>query len=175
MTRVDEGVRTLDAKLRALSDIADGGARIRIHGDYHLGQVLWSEGDFYILDFEGEPAKPLEERRAKESALRDVAGMLRSFGYAAAVASQSAVRTNPGAEPLIDAWAAVWETWISAVFLQSYVATASGRGIIPDNSAELASLLDLFMLDKAFYELRYELNNRPEWVHAPLGAVARLV
>jgi maltose alpha-D-glucosyltransferase/alpha-amylase len=175
VTRVAEGVRNIDGKLGALSDIADGGARIRIHGDYHLGQVLWSEGDFYILDFEGEPAKPLEERRAKESPLRDVAGMLRSFGYAAAVASQIATRTNPGAEPLIDAWAAVWETWISAVFLQSYVAAASGRGIIPGNPAELASLLNLFMLDKAFYELRYELNNRPEWVHAPLGAVARLV
>lgn len=101
--------------------------------------------------------------------------MIRSFGYAVAVASQTAIRSNPGAEPLIDAWAAVWDTWISTVFLQAYVAAASGHRIIPASADGLASLLDLFILDKAFYELRYELNNRPEWVHVPLGAVARLV
>jgi maltose alpha-D-glucosyltransferase/alpha-amylase len=146
-----------------------------VHGDYHLGQVLWSEEDFFVLDFEGEPARPLDERRVKDSPLRDVAGMLRSFGYAAAVGSQAAIRVNPGREPLIGAWAAVWETWISAVFLQAYVSAARGGGIVPAGANDIAGLVKLFMIDKAFYELRYELDNRPDWAHVPLRAVADLL
>src|SRR5918994_501769 len=169
------GASTLPKTLRSLAQVQNGGARIRTHGDYHLGQLLWTEEDFVILDFEGEPARPLQERRFKESPLRDVAGMLRSFGYVASVGSHAAVRRTPGSEPLVEAWAAVWETWVAAVFLQAYVATLSGSGLVPSSTDDLSRLLNLFMFEKAFYELRYELNNRPDWVYVPLGAVARLL
>ena len=173
--RVHQSASTLTPKLQSFIDIREGGARTRVHGDYHLGQVLWAEGDFYILDFEGEPARPLEERRAKESPLRDLAGMIRSFGYVASVASQAAIRVNPGSETLVEGWAAVWETWISAVFLQAYVSASCGSRIVPRSTDDVARLVGLFIVDKAFYELRYELNNRPDWVHVPLRAVAHLL
>ena len=160
---------------RRFDRVRSAGARIRTHGDYHLGQVLWSEDDFFILDFEGEPARPLSERRAKDSPLRDLAGMIRSFGYATSVAAQGAVRLKPGSEPVVEAWAGVWETWISAVFLQGYLAASSDPGLLPRDRATLGRLLNVFILDKAFYELRYELNNRPDWVHVPLRALARLL
>jgi trehalose synthase-fused probable maltokinase len=175
VVRVQENEGSLGRTLAASSGVREAGARIRVHGDYHLGQVLWSEEDFFVLDFEGEPARPLDERRVKDSPLRDVAGMLRSFGYAAAVGSQAAIRVNPGREPLIGAWAAVWETWISAVFLQAYVSAARGGGIVPAGANDIAGLVKLFMIDKAFYELRYELDNRPDWAHVPLRAVADLL
>jgi maltose alpha-D-glucosyltransferase / alpha-amylase len=173
--RVRERAGAAQDRLRKTPRVQGAGARIRTHGDYHLGQVLWSEDDFFILDFEGEPARPLHERRAKESPLRDVAGMIRSFGYAGSVATQSAIRLNPGSEPIVEAWAAVWETWISAVFLQAYLAACGPSALLPSNHGVLARLLNVFILDKALYELRYELNNRPDWVHVPLRAAARLL
>jgi maltose alpha-D-glucosyltransferase/alpha-amylase len=173
--RVRDHGAAAQQRLRGFELGAPAGAKIRTHGDYHLGQVLWSEDDFFILDFEGEPARPLHERRAKESPLRDVAGMIRSFGYAASVAAQSAVRLKPGSEPVVEAWAAVWEVWMSAVLLQAYVAAASLSGLLPAERGDLVRLLDVLILDKALYELRYELNNRADWVHVPLGAVARLL
>ncbi|HVD92423.1 MAG TPA: maltose alpha-D-glucosyltransferase [Vicinamibacterales bacterium] len=150
-------------------------ARIRIHGDYHLGQVLWSEGDFYILDFEGEPARPLDERRRHESPLKDVAGMLRSFSYAAQ-AALFAHRTGPIAESdRLDAWARVWERWSSAAFLKGYLAVAGSAPFVPADPVKRAALLDLFLLDKALYELNYELNNRPDWVRIPLRGLTDLL
>jgi maltose alpha-D-glucosyltransferase / alpha-amylase len=153
---------------------APGGpvSKIRVHGDYHLGQVLWSEGDFYILDFEGEPARPLEERRSKESPLKDVAGMLRSFSYAAyaALFAHSAGRADEFDR--VEPWARVWERWTSAAFLKAYLAVAGGAPILPADPAQRAALLDLFLVDKALYELNYELNNRPEWARIPLHGLA---
>ena len=173
--RVARELPGLQAMLRKLARVSDGGRAIRTHGDYHLGQVLWTEEDFIILDFEGEPARPLPERRAKTSPLRDVAGMMRSFGYAVAVGAQTAIRRNPASEPLVDAWGIVWETWIAAVFLNAYVASLSGSPILPRSTDDVARVLNLNIIDKAFYELQYELNNRPDWVQVPLGAVGRLL
>ena len=148
--------------------------RIRCHGDYHLGQVLVTEGDVIILDFEGEPARPLVERRRKCSPLRDVAGMLRSFSYAALTGLTAATLSRPEESDRLAPWADVWETWVSAAFLRAYLAAVQGAAFVPENREELDLLLQAFVLDKAFYELAYELNNRPDWVHIPLSGLMRL-
>jgi maltose alpha-D-glucosyltransferase/alpha-amylase len=138
--------------------------RIRTHGDYHLGQVLHHGSDFLIIDFEGEPAITLEERRTKQSALRDVAGMIYSFFYAA-----NAVRRDlPGrrSSRLKEAdWARYWAVWAGATFLRVYLETARSASFIPADEKALKALLDVELLRKAIYELGYELNNRPEWVN----------
>lgn len=139
--------------------------RARAHGDYHLGQVLATEnGDFVIIDFEGEPARTLEERRAKRSALRDVAGMLRSFDYAAATEL-----TGEELEP----WARAWVAAVSKAFLESYREIA--EGFLPQTQAEFDTLLDAYLIEKAVYELQYELNNRPDWVRIPAQGILRLI
>jgi maltose alpha-D-glucosyltransferase/alpha-amylase len=151
------------------------GSRSRIHGDYHLGQVLWAEGDFYLLDFEGEPARPLEQRRQKESPLKDVAGMLRSFSYAA-YAALFAHTTGGAAEfERLEPWARVWQHWTSAAFLKGYFAAAGGASFVPADPVQRAALLDLFLLDKALYELNYELNSRPDWIRIPLRGLMELL
>lgn len=157
-----------------LRELRDRPARIRIHGDYHLGQVLVSEGDVFILDFEGEPARPLAERRAKHSPIRDVAGMLRSFSYASLTALGAATQHRPEDYDRLAPWAAFWEEWVSAVFLRAYVAVVANAPFIPSRRADLDLLLQAFTLDKAVYELAYELNNRPDWVHIPLSGLLRL-
>jgi maltose alpha-D-glucosyltransferase / alpha-amylase len=150
-------------------------ARTRVHGDYHLGQVLWSEGDYYILDFEGEPARPLRERREQEAPLKDVAGMLRSYSYAAYAAVFN--RTGGRADEFerLEPWTRAWERWASASFLRGYLAAAGSAPFIPADPVQRASLLDLLLLDKALYELNYELNNRPDWVRIPLRGLADLL
>jgi maltose alpha-D-glucosyltransferase/alpha-amylase len=146
-------------------------SKIRVHGDYHLGQVLWAEGDFYILDFEGEPARPMSQRREKQSPLKDVAGMLRSFSYAAYAGLFAHLSTRPtslaGAEP----WARIWQSSASAAFLRGYLSTVEGASFVPAEPSQRDALLQLFVLDKALYELNYELNNRPDWVRIPLTAI----
>ena len=142
--------------------------RIRCHGDYHLGQVLFTGNDFVIIDFEGEPARPLAERRRKASPLRDVAGMIRSFHYAAHCALPT---DSAGLQP----WAEFWYAWISAIYLLAYLATASTENILPASDQELELLLDTFLLEKAMYELGYELNHRPDWVRIPLRGIAQLL
>ena len=150
-------------------------AKIRIHGDYHLGQVLWSEGDFYLLDFEGEPARPLEERRQQESPFKDIGGMLRSFSYAAE-AALFAHRTAPASgSDRLARWARVWERWASAAFLKGYLGVAGSAPFVPVDPGKRAALLDLFLLDKALYELNYELNNRPDWIRIPLHGLTDLL
>ena len=146
-------------------------AKIRVHGDYHLGQVLWAEGDFYLLDFEGEPARPIAQRRQKQSPLKDVAGMLRSFGYAAYAGLFAHVSTRPGQFAEFEPWARIWQTWASAGFLQGYSTAVGDAPFIPPEPSQRDALLRLFMLDKALYELNYELNNRPDWVRIPLTAI----
>ena len=151
------------------------GARTRVHGDYHLGQVLWAEGDFYILDFEGEPSRSLEDRRMKESPLRDVAGMLRSFSYAAYAALFSHTAARKSEFERLERWARVWQTWASAAFLKGYMGPIQTSAVLPAAPAQQRALLDLFLLDKALYELKYELNNRPDWLRIPLRGIEDLL
>jgi maltose alpha-D-glucosyltransferase/alpha-amylase len=137
--------------------------------------VLWSEGDFYILDFEGEPARPIAQRRLKQSPLKDVAGMVRSFGYAA-YAGLFAYTVSRGSElDRLEPWARVWQRAASASFLRAYFSTASSALFVPAIESQRDVLLQLFVLDKALYELNYELNNRPEWVQIPLRGIFDLL
>ena len=146
-----------------------------MHGDYHLGQVLWAEGDFYLLDFEGEPARTLPHRRQKQSPLKDVAGMLRSFNYAAYASLFGQAATRPADFGRLEPWAHIWQTWASAAFLRGYFETAGEASFLPADFAQRDALLRLFMLDKALYELNYELNNRPDWVRIPLWGIFDLL
>ena len=159
-----DGLRTL---------AATGVERIRLHGDYHLGQVLRVPNGYVLVDFEGEPARPLAERRAKHPALRDVAGMLRSFDYAAAAALREA-ESRPAAG--LVAVAAAWVELADEAFLAGYLATVrAGRAnLVPSDPELLRRALDAFLLEKALYELTYELDNRPDWVDLPLGYLLRL-
>jgi maltose alpha-D-glucosyltransferase/alpha-amylase len=146
--------------------------KTRQHGDYHLGQVLVSRNDFIITDFEGEPARSLEERRHKHSPLRDVAGMVRSFSYAAGAALGRATESADD-EARLAPLAADWERETRAAFLSAYDETVRSAGIYA-SEGDFRTLLELFELEKAFYELRYELNNRPDWVRWPLAGIVRL-
>jgi maltose alpha-D-glucosyltransferase/alpha-amylase len=169
--------REVHAKVDAwVAEIGDDvGERIRHHGDYHLGQVLHTpDGAFRIIDFEGEPARPLDERRAKHSALRDVAGMLRSFSYAAATCANDA-RAKLGERDAL-ARAERWERELREAFLRGYL--PEGREhprFLPQAYARLDILLELFEMEKVFYELAYELNNRPGWAWIPLRGVVRML
>jgi maltose alpha-D-glucosyltransferase/alpha-amylase len=150
--------------------------RIRCHGDYHLGQVLYTGKDFVIIDFEGEPARPLGERRLKRSPFRDVCGMVRSFHYAAhSVLFGPTAVVRPEDVAVLEPWARFWYVWVSAAFLKAYVSTAAQGAFLPRQREELKGLLDTFLLEKAIYELGYELNNRPSWVRVPLQGVLHLL
>jgi maltose alpha-D-glucosyltransferase/alpha-amylase len=164
----------LVARAGGLHDDVGDLIKIRCHGDYHLGQVLWQENDFVILDFEGEPARPLAERRAKQSPLKDVAGMLRSFEYAAYSALIDETRDRPDAFDRLEPWAKIWRTWTSAAFLREYRLTAAPGSLLPASNDVTCRLLDVFMLDKLVFELRYELNYRPGWVRIPLLGLLQL-
>jgi maltokinase len=163
------GVDLSDA-LAILDELAviDAGAAIRVHGDYHLGQVLRTDAGWFVLDFEGEPARPIEERRRPTSPLKDVAGMLRSFHYASAVARTE--RDDAALEDL----AAAWEERNRNAFLRGYMKAAGDGGILPADPDCLAVVLAAFELEKAVYELGYERAFRPDWVHIPLAALHRL-
>ena len=149
--------------------------RTRHHGDYHLGQVLVTVDDLVILDFEGEPARSLSERRMKRTPLRDVAGMLRSFHYAAHTALGQARRSDGADDVLLAPWAERWAQEIGDLFLGSYLATASGAPFLPQHPDTLTLLLEACLLEKATYEVCYELNNRPDWAHIPLRGIARIL
>jgi maltose alpha-D-glucosyltransferase/alpha-amylase len=147
-----------------------GGRKIRIHGDYHLGQVLRRGDRFVILDFEGEPTRPLADRRAKQSPLRDVAGMLRSFDYA--VSSVLLERAERDADK---DRAETWRSWASWAFLRSYVEAIAPASVLPVDPASTRGMLTMFLLEKLCFEVGYELNFRPEWTRIPLGALADLL
>ncbi len=149
--------------------------KIRIHGDYHLGQVLYTGNDFVIIDFEGEPARTLSERRLKRSPLRDVAGMIRSFHYAAHTALLKHASVRPEDIPVLEPWLNLWYRYIGGTFLRSYLSTAGNASFIPKSREELDVMLRAYLLEKAVYELGYELNNRPEWVIIPLRGVKHLM
>jgi maltose alpha-D-glucosyltransferase/alpha-amylase len=163
----------LQRKLEATAAEKVHASRIRCHGDYHLGQVLYDGEDFIILDFEGEPAQAIELRRLKRSALYDVCGMLRSFHYAATFALQR----MPSTEGLAEASDA-WYRWTSALFVGAYLERVRERSphavFLPETGAQLQSLLQLHSIDKCSYELAYELNNRPHWVGVPLAGLLSL-
>jgi maltokinase len=151
--------------LRLLTQIGSVGRTIRTHGDFHLGQALWTkEDDWLILDFEGEPARSVPERRRKTSPLRDVAGMLRSFAYAA-----SAAKIQRGVDPPHD-----WEERCRAEFLDGYLETVE-PSLLPAGRDQVERLLAVFELEKAAYELRYELDNRPDWVAIPVAGIVRML
>jgi maltose alpha-D-glucosyltransferase / alpha-amylase len=150
------------------------GLKTRLHGDYHLGQVLLTQNDFVITDFEGEPARTLAERRQKHSALKDVAGMLRSFNYALYQALAHASAARPDALASLDAPTRGWERATKDAFLDAYRDTVTPTGMYPAwNDAR--RLLDLFIMEKACYELAYELDNRPDWVRVPLAGLLELL
>ena len=163
------------ARLRTVRERRVSTKLIRIHGDFHLGQVLHTGKDFYIIDFEGEPARSLSERRNKRSPLVDVAGMIRSFSYAAqstllrraAVRSEDVVALRP--------WIEAWQAHVSGVYVRAYLDTATNGDFLPSRQADLRMLLEAFVLEKAVYELGYELNNRPQWATIPLQSIRDLL
>jgi len=162
------------AREKRLLDRKTNAAKIRIHGDYHLGQVLSTGKDFVILDFEGEPARPMSERKLKRSALRDVAGMMRSFQYAAYSALwQPGMRADD--IPFLERWADIWYRQMSSIFLQNYLQTTNGAVFVPDNFDDFQILLEAYLLDKAVYEIGYELNNRPDWVVIPIRGIKHIL
>jgi maltokinase len=151
-------------RLRQLTHAGTTGKTIRNHGDLHLGQTLWGGDDWVILDFEGEPARSLAERRRKRSPLRDVAGMLRSFAYAtSAVSFQRGTEAPPG-----------WEERARSEFLEGYLETVDPT-IVPAGQEQLGKLLAVFELEKAVYELRYELSMRPAWLPIPVAGILRML
>jgi maltose alpha-D-glucosyltransferase/alpha-amylase len=163
------------ARLASVADETPSIEKIRIHGDYHLGQVLWTQGDFVILDFEGEPARPLVERRAKEPAVKDVAGMIRSFSYAALAGLGSFTTARPAEFERFLPWARIWQAWSAAMFIEGYWQTVGGASFVPSDPAVWDAMLTPFLLDKAMYELGYELGHRPDWLHIPLAGLAALM
>ena len=173
--RILEGSARLRERLGPLSNLTPNAVKTRVHGDYHLGQVLRSDGDFVILDFEGEPARSVEERREKRSPLKDVVGMLRSFDYAAYAALFEFTKSRPDEFDRLEPWARLWQIWTSAVFWREYRAASGRAPHLPEDPAALGLLLDAYTLDKILYELVYELNNRPNWVCIPLQGIESLI
>jgi maltose alpha-D-glucosyltransferase/alpha-amylase len=145
--------------------------KIRTHGDYHLGQVLFTGKDFVIIDFEGEPARSFSERRLKRSPLRDVAGMIRSFHYAAynALFQFSGVREEDMGTH--EKWAEQWYHYVSGFYIDAYLDTVKGSDFIPENKQHFDILMQTYLLEKAIYEINYELNNRPQWVAIPIRGI----
>ncbi|MEZ4421781.1 MAG: maltose alpha-D-glucosyltransferase [Gemmatimonadota bacterium] len=158
---------------------AIGGKRIRVHGDYHMGQVLSTGRDVMIIDFEGEPARPLGERRLKRSPLRDVAGMLRSFHYAASMGRLRQEEITGGGDAstreALAAWADLWCRWATRLFLGAYLRTERGAGLVPSAAADRRFLLDYYLIEKALRELGYEVENRPSWAWLPLEGLLELL
>jgi maltose alpha-D-glucosyltransferase/alpha-amylase len=180
-----EPARQLLARRAEISALIDGcpaprgaGLKTRHHGDYHLGQVLIANNDFVIIDFEGEPSRPLAETRRKHSPLRDVAGMLRSFSYAKWSAREALASSLTGGQAGIgadrDAGLHAWEAEVRQAFISAYAEATRESGLYASFD-DAAGLLKLFELEKVLYELRYEVNNRPNWVHVPLSGLLGLL
>jgi maltose alpha-D-glucosyltransferase/alpha-amylase len=161
-------------RFEAITSLADAGQRIRIHGDFHLGQILAVDGDVYFIDFEGEPARPIAERTIPQSPLRDVAGVLRSFGYAARAGFRLYLRHKGESRPALERWISAWEAEACAIFLKSYLKQMGDGPLVP-GEASRRILLEAFVLDKALYELAYELGNRPDWIDIPIAGLLQLV
>ena len=172
LAAIRAGSRSLDARLTQATRLRDAGVKMRVHGDLHLGQVLFTGDDFVLIDFEGEPARSLEERKAKRSPLVDVAGMLRSFHYA----SVSALRARPeGARAALAPWASFWHRAVATSFLRGWLAAVEGTAVVPEDPSGTRCLLDLYLFEKAIYEVGYEMNNRPDWVDIPLEGIKEIL
>jgi maltose alpha-D-glucosyltransferase/alpha-amylase len=152
-----------------------GGLKIRHHGDFHLGQVLIAKDDAYILDFEGEPRRSLEERRAKAPPARDVSGLIRSIDYAASAAIEREPNLNPEERLAMAERIRAWAEHMSDAYWVSYRETLGDNALWPTEAGQTRELLDLFLLEKALYEIEYELANRPAWAHIPLEATLRIL
>ncbi|HEV2394279.1 MAG TPA: maltose alpha-D-glucosyltransferase [Verrucomicrobiae bacterium] len=165
-------------RLRAIVQSPIASKRIRCHGDFHLGQVLYTGKDFMFIDFEGEPARALGERRIKRSPLRDVAGMIRSFHYVTYAALFKQLQLGALQEqelPSIEPWNSFWYRWVSAVYLKAYLAVLQGAELLPESKDQLTILLEAHLLEKAVYEVGYELSHRPDWVKIPLRGILQLL
>ncbi len=166
------------AKFKGLLGRKISALRTRIHGDFHLDQVLYTGNDFVIFDFEGEPLRSLSERRLKLSPLRDVAGMIRSFHYAihrALQAVSNRVSLRPEALQWLEQAGDLWYKYVGGIYLKAYLDAANGADYFPRKREDLDVLLKAFMLEKAIYELDYDLNNRPDWIVIPLTGIQRLL
>jgi maltose alpha-D-glucosyltransferase/alpha-amylase len=166
--------KRLDELMRRITRTRIEAQRIRGHGDLHLGQVLFTGSDFVIIDFEGEPARPINERRFKRGALRDAMGMIRSFSYAAEAELRSG-RVRPEDAPRLGAWAQCWTEWVSAAYLKSYLDTLGSSPLAPPTDEGKDLLLEFYEIEKVIYEVEYELNNRPDWLQIPLAGLARIL
>jgi maltose alpha-D-glucosyltransferase/alpha-amylase len=177
-----EAIETLTAQrdhclalIDGLAVAPSGAVKTRIHGDYHLGQVLIVQDDVMIVDFEGEPSRPAEERRAKASPLRDVAGMLRSFAYAADTAKRDVAARLPESGARIAALAADWLRLTEEAFMGAYEQAVAGSPVWVADDAARAGLMRLHLLGKALYEVNYEANNRPDWIETPIRGVLSIL
>jgi maltose alpha-D-glucosyltransferase/alpha-amylase len=154
--------------------------KVRIHGDYHLGQVLRGEeaapdgNEWYPIDFEGEPARSVQERRAKQSVLRDVAGMLRSFDYAVRLSLRDFRADDLAVRMSVQRWADAWRAEVRSLFVSAYRETLGDSPVVPRDLNAMLRALAVFELEKAVYEMGYEMNNRPDWIWVPLQGVLAL-
>ena len=184
-TRIaDDVLKVLDAQPEAINRFRKilstriSAQRTRVHGDFHLGQVLYTGKDYFIIDFEGEPARPITERRIKRSPLRDVAGMIRSFHYAAYTSLYGhlgSATVRPEDIAALEPWVRLWNIWISSAYLKSYLEHAARGSFLPTELEHTKIVLEIYLLEKALYELGYELNNRPDWIHIPLVGIRQLL
>jgi maltose alpha-D-glucosyltransferase/alpha-amylase len=158
-------------RLEALSPARVDAMKTRVHGDLHLGQVIVAQDDFYIIDFEGEPLRTLDERRARDTALRDVAGMVRSFDYAARARAIDRARNRPELLAQLLPLARDWAVQATEAFMAGYRTAIEGSPSWPSDAATAERLIELFALEKALYEVAYEAANRPDWLRIPVDGV----
>jgi maltokinase len=170
----DLDTRAAAEAMARLAGVADPGNAIRIHGDYHLGQVLRTDEGWFVVDFEGEPLRGPDERLARSSPLQDVAGMLRSFDYAAHVALAEHGGERAERAELAEL-AEAWEQHNRSAFVDAYSERVRGHGLVPSDTTSFATVLGAYEIDKAVYEVAYEQAHRPDWVGVPLAGVRRLV
>jgi 1,4-alpha-glucan branching enzyme len=172
LAAVRKRAKSFVARPPEVTTFEDAGVKMRVHGDLHLGQVLFTGSDFVLIDFEGEPARSIEERKAKRSPLVDVAGMLRSFHYAAVSALRAQPESSRGA---LASWASLWQSAVSAAFVHGWLEAANGTVVVPREPAATRALLELFLLEKGVYEVAYEMNHRPDWVDIPLEGLREIL
>jgi len=165
----------LHGVLRELTTADISARRIRTHGDFHLGQVLYTGRDFIVIDFEGEPTRSISERRLKRSPLRDVAGMLRSFHYASVFGLQLGGVIRPEDVTTLEPWRQLWHDWVTAAYLQTYQSIVGNADFLPSSRRGREAVLRAFLLEKAVYELRHELNNRPGWIRVPVEGLLEIL
>src|SRR5712671_5743671 len=170
-----ESIPDLEARLRELLPDPGKGRKIRHHGDFHLGQVLIVKDDVSIIDFEGEPRRSVADRRKKAPAARDVAGLLRSIDYSTTAALERALKSAPDEHGKIARALDIWRERSTATFVDTYRTTVADRLIWPSNARRAERVLDFFLLEKAFYEIGYELAHRPEWLRVPLAGILKIL